>query len=815
MATDSTNVPQTEASTGNDHQEFNPENIQLAQADTGGAQQPAAGAAPQADIAGVPNGAVNVAFPDGQNIVRVQVAPGETISIPFDGDLAAKFGEEGNLAIKVGDRTIILQGYAEANQETGVTLKDESGDDIDVASVIAATDPNLDIQTAAGGAAGGSTGGSGFFSPFTNAGELGGLGELGVVGQTELHYGLIQPDSNILLQEPEAASTPPSIISITPAQAINEDDLGNNQGEVPELAFAKEPFGGYGPRWGNDIFDNDDLDDGGNLPDFSPEPTSVTAQVVVNPGDSPNLSLTFNAATVAALEAMHLFSENLPLQYVITDGGKTLSAFIITGNESTVDVFTLHANDGVANPDGTITIDVTTTLLYSLDNDGKQTEGAGDSNPNTFVDDISLHIPFTVTGSSGSASGAYDIVLRDDTPDMDPFGNTEIASFDTFAPVGEGDLPTTRYGSFNFSYGADGEATEGDKFKQQDNVLEGPNATFVLNIIDPEAGEGHTYLSIDTKSIATPGDWTSSATELKSSDASITVWAYRDGDITIIEGRTSGDPSVDDSSAGLVFKIEVNNHYGYYSAELFGPLSHPDSGQTGASDPLQFDLTATITDGDGDQKSGTQSFQLLDDGPSIEAAGGLPSLTVDETNLSIDASSADLANVFSVTAGPDGQKGDLAYALGVSAPGADSGLVDTATGNHVFLFVVNGQVIGKEGSDAATAETSGNIVFTLSVTSGVLTLDQQRPIIHPDSANPDEPVTLSAGDLVTLTATATDNDNDTDSTTINIGDKLTFKDDGPAAGNDTGGSVAEGSGEHIIGNAENLLLANDQPGGEG
>src|SRR5215813_9921040 len=125
MATDNTHVPQVEDMGNTAAQEFNPEVVQVAQADGGGQGAPAGNV--QANnaqvIPGAPNGEVHVEVPADQTVVRVPVAPGETLDLPFDGNLAARFGEQGNLAIKLGDRTIILLGYAEANQQEGVTLK--------------------------------------------------------------------------------------------------------------------------------------------------------------------------------------------------------------------------------------------------------------------------------------------------------------------------------------------------------------------------------------------------------------------------------------------------------------------------------------------------------------------------------------------------------------------------------------------------------------------------------------------------------------------------------------------------------------------
>ena len=71
-------------------------------------------------------------------------------------------------------------------------------------------------------------------------------------------------------------------------------------------------------------------------------------------------------------------------------------------------------------------------------------------------------------------------------------------------------------------------------------------------------------------------------------------------------------------------------------------------------------------------------------------------------------------------------------------------------------------------------------MFTVSVdASGNVTLDQLRAVVHPTD-DPDESKTLSAANLVVLTATATDKDGDSASTPLNIGQQLVFKDDGPS-----------------------------------
>src|SRR6185503_12978621 len=123
---------------------------------------------------------IPVNVPGGQQVVVVPVKPGQTIELPTDSvnGLLAKLGADGNLAIVVDGRTIILKGYAEANAESPIKIVTNDGDVVDVAEVIVATNPDIaiDIQTAAGPAAAGAQAGtdgagSGIFVPFA-AGAL-------------------------------------------------------------------------------------------------------------------------------------------------------------------------------------------------------------------------------------------------------------------------------------------------------------------------------------------------------------------------------------------------------------------------------------------------------------------------------------------------------------------------------------------------------------------------------------------------------------------------------------------------------------------
>ncbi|WP_460054637.1 DUF5801 repeats-in-toxin domain-containing protein [Pseudomonas sp. S2_D06] len=239
---------------------------------------------------------------------------------------------------------------------------------------------------------------------------------------------------------------------------------------------------------------------------------------------------------------------------------------------------------------------------------------------------------------------------------------------------------------------------------------------------------------------------------------------------TVVEGRTA-------LSNLLVFTVSVaangNVTLDQARAVVHADPSNPDDSRSLTSDNL-VTLTATKTDGDGDSALATlnigQNLVFKDDGPSITTTGVEPTLTVDETILTTDATQSFAAN-FNSAFGADGA-GTLTYALGVVA-GA-SGLIDTASGEAVNLSL-NGAVV--EGRTAL----SNLLVFTVSVAAnGSVTLDQSRAVVHANTSNPDDSTSLTSDNLVTLTATKTDGDGDSALATLNIGQNLVFKDDGPS-----------------------------------
>jgi len=347
----------------------------------------------------------------------------------------------------------------------------------------------------------------------------------------------------------------------------------------------------------------------------------------------------------------------------------------------------------------------------------------------TLTADNLVTLTATKTDKDGDSAQAIlnigqNLVFKDDGPSISTTGTEPVLTVD------ETDLTTNATQSFaaNFTsaFGADGAGT----------------LTYALGVVAGASGLTDTA--------------TGSAVNLSLNG-------------TVVEGRTA-------VGNHLVFTVSVASN-GEVTLDQLRAVVHPDTSNPDDSKTLTSDdlvtLTATKTDKDGDSAQATlnigQNLEFKDDGPSISTTGTEPVLTVDETFLATDATQSFAANFTSAFGADDA--GTLTYALGVVA-GA-SGLTDTATGSAVNLSL-NGTVV--EGRTAV----GNHLVFTVSVASnGSVTLDQLRAIVHPDASNPDDSKTLTADNLVTLTATKTDKDGDSAQATLNIGQNLVFHDDGP------------------------------------
>ncbi|WP_152987293.1 retention module-containing protein, partial [Pseudomonas sp. TTU2014-080ASC] len=245
----------------------------------------------------------------------------------------------------------------------------------------------------------------------------------------------------------------------------------------------------------------------------------------------------------------------------------------------------------------------------------------------------------------------------------------------------------------------------------------------------------------------------------------------------------SGNVITGSAGGANYFTLTINAATGEVTINLLKNIWHSNAGSFDDAEVLQLPegvlkLVKTVTDGDGDKASaaldlgaaGVINFE--DDGPTISAqAFDSATLQVDESNFELDAT-ANISSFFTVDGGSDGVD-DVDYSLVLNS--SASGLVDTATGQNVFLVLNSAGVV-----EGRVGNAQGAVVFTLSVDgSGNVKLDQLRAIQHSDTSNHNEAKSLAAG-VVSVKATVTDGDGDKASASLDIGKAISFLDDGPS-----------------------------------
>ena len=242
-----------------------------------------------------------------------------------------------------------------------------------------------------------------------------------------------------------------------------------------------------------------------------------------------------------------------------------------------------------------------------------------------------------------------------------------------------------------------------------------------------------------------------------------------------------------------VFKIEVETDgmitFTQERAVMHADGNDPDdsTGLTPIADLIT--LTASIQDGDKDPWSLTQditsSFIIEDDGPKIMATGEGKALIVDESSLpsGSDATSAaekasgDFSTIFTGAFGAD-RDGDITVDLALhdNAAALDSGLIDTLTGNIVWLFKEDSDIVGRQGATAAAATDE---VLRVAYTAGMVDFTLSRAVVHPDGTDPNDRLTLGAN-LIDLVGAIADKDTDHAEAIYDLGAMLSIDDDGPS-----------------------------------
>uniref|UniRef100_UPI00223FF5D7 DUF5801 repeats-in-toxin domain-containing protein n=1 Tax=Sphingomicrobium astaxanthinifaciens TaxID=1227949 RepID=UPI00223FF5D7 len=276
-----------------------------------------------------------------------------------------------------------------------------------------------------------------------------------------------------------------------------------------------------------------------------------------------------------------------------------------------------------------------------------------------------------------------------------------------------------------------------------------------------------------------------------------------------IVGRV-GAAGAPDADGAIAFRIAIDSADGDVTLTQYRALVHDDATDPDeSSDPLaimagRVDAKYRIVDRDDDADAKTvdlgPKLQFEDDGPFVSLSLEDEVVLVDES-LGENADEDETASLGSVTvagailfdisgsdAGEDGEK-SAAFSLVLTAgPAADSGLVDTASGQTVYLYMNDplapDDIVGRVGA-AGAPDADGAIAFRIAIDSadGDVTLTQYRALVHDDATDPDEsadPLAIMAG-RVEAQYKIVDGDDDSDAKTVDLGPALQFEDDGPVA----------------------------------
>ena len=275
-----------------------------------------------------------------------------------------------------------------------------------------------------------------------------------------------------------------------------------------------------------------------------------------------------------------------------------------------------------------------------------------------------------------------------------------------------------------------------------------------------------------------------------------------------------------------VFRIDLNASTGEVTFTQFANLDHTTADSQGSSDDyltldagqLSVQQSITLTDGDGDTDTATDSFDLGgnfrigDDGPSLSITaddsslgvattydgntttdgnyqGGDDAAAAGSTETTATLTAAQVAAVFSTTnsaAGADGgSTGDPSYSLVFAGDAGDQVNGSwTSDGTDVVWSVINAGT-----SYAGVLDGTSTQVFRIDITAGTgaITFTQFENLDHTsaESTGPysDDYLTLADGQLsVQQSITLTDGDSDTDTATdsFDLGGNFRIGDDGPS-----------------------------------
>ena len=452
----------------------------------------------------------------------------------------------------------------------------------------------------------------------------------------------------------------------------------------------------------------DDVSVSGNVRDNDTQGADRPATVTPGSFEGEYGTLTLNAngsytytlnADMQGLDVDESVQDAFP--YVLTDAdgdpsNATLTITITGSNDGPVAV----ADTNWVVEDHEVDSTATGNVLQNMSHPGDPSQSL------TFADhrdtDVDVE-PLTVTttgvfvGDYGTltlnANGTYTYVLDNGNEDVQLLadGQTLTDSFDYTATDGTANASSTL--TITIFGTNDGPSVGRDSTRVSEEGLEGANADNVGNTdtTNSETASGQIAVSDSDGDPLTVTLEAPPASSDFSSGGQMITWSG-DGTKTLTGSIFGGD-----EQQVPIITVTIDDD-GNYTVTLLGPVDHPD---TESEDNLSITVGVNATDG---ETTGTGSLvvTLEDDSPTVDvnAIAAADALAVDETNLAQNAT-ANFADNFGTSsdAGADGQESiTTSYSLGVSAPGADSGLNDVATGQNIVLVVNGGVVEGHVGT---------------------------------------------------------------------------------------------------------------------
>ncbi len=429
----------------------------------------------------------------------------------------------------------------------------------------------------------------------------------------------------------------------------------------------------------------------------------------------------------------------------------------VAGNDATADAGGVLTIDGQY---GTLTIQPDGSYTYKLDNNNLDVQGLieGETLTETFKytikdgddDSASAELVITINGADdGVTVTVPDPADPKDYPVEDPDNNP--------------DNPT--WGGIDdhvvFESGLVGGSQNSSNTAVNDLVM--VKSSFTFSALDGLADTDAIVLSV-------------AGNELKLSKADVEALSSTD---TKIITTKYGELVLNGYSQAADGTITIDYEYTLTKAP-----ENTAAGDSSDADKFTDDtIKITVNDRDLTPDTATEDLviRIMDDVPGVSVTTDLPDkLVVSEADMTLSAT-GDFKDAFEHHFGADGE-GSFVYSLAIdnTATGLAK-LKDTLTGESIKLVLdADGTVKGVVDNEGGT--DNGETIFTVTVDSdGKVTLTQARAMHHenPQKTGSDDVLTLPAGSIK-LTATVTDKDGDTDTASVDIGDKLTFQDDGPS-----------------------------------